>query len=224
MGVREHACFPGKILTFFHSLQRYFTYFRTRFDEKLQPQKAIFMSPNVVRSKKNIFSCKTLYTNTTAQYNTHEYNRKIAPCLCFWRVNYIVIKNWTLNFDCCCAHNSSSNVLSTTTGIFYCKLLHLLFGVLRILGTLMEWNRRQSHDCSELFWLHQFSSRGRQNRTRHTAHFHVIGNGSDRLCSRSNAHCIECYFEVLTYRITWTYFYYMLFERQGLAKALQKHT
>jgi hypothetical protein len=34
-----------------------------------------------------------------------------------------------------------------------CKLLHLLFGVLRIFGTLMEWNRRESHDCSELFWL-----------------------------------------------------------------------
>jgi hypothetical protein len=31
------------------------------------------------------------------------------------------------------------------------RLLHLLFGVLRIFGTLMEWNRRESHDCSELF-------------------------------------------------------------------------
>jgi hypothetical protein len=28
---------------------------------------------------------------------------------------------------------------------------HLQFGVLRIFGTLMEWNRRQSHDCSGLF-------------------------------------------------------------------------
>jgi hypothetical protein len=44
------------------------------------------------------------------------------------------------------------------------KLLHLLFEVLRIFGTLMEWNRRQSHDCSELFWLPRFSSRGSQNR------------------------------------------------------------
>jgi hypothetical protein len=31
------------------------------------------------------------------------------------------------------------------------KLLHLLFGVLRISGTLMEWNRRNSQDCPELF-------------------------------------------------------------------------
>ena len=35
------------------------------------------------------------------------------------------------------------------------RLLHLLFGVLWIFGTLMEWNRTRSHDCSELFWLHQ---------------------------------------------------------------------
>jgi hypothetical protein len=39
--------------------------------------------------------------------------------------------------------------------------MHLLFGVLRIFGTLMAWNRRQSHDCSELFWLPRFPSRGR---------------------------------------------------------------
>ena len=31
-------------------------------------------------------------------------------------------------------------------------LLHLLFGVLRIFRTLMEWNRTISHDCTELFW------------------------------------------------------------------------
>jgi hypothetical protein len=30
--------------------------------------------------------------------------------------------------------------------------------------TLIEWNRRQSHDCSELFWLPRCSSRGSQNR------------------------------------------------------------
>jgi hypothetical protein len=38
------------------------------------------------------------------------------------------------------------------------KLLHLLF------GTLMEWNRREAHDCSELFWQPRFLSRGSQNR------------------------------------------------------------
>jgi hypothetical protein len=41
---------------FLDSLERYFTYFRTRFEEKLQPQKGIFKSPNVVRSKK--YLCK----------------------------------------------------------------------------------------------------------------------------------------------------------------------
>ena len=51
----------------------------------------------------------------------------------------------------------------------------------------MEWNRTQSHDCSELFWLPQ----------RDTAHFHLIGNEDNRFCV-SNAHCIECYFEGLT--------------------------
>jgi hypothetical protein len=60
--------FPRENFEFFYPLQRYFTYFRTRFEEKLQPQKAIFMSLNVVRSKKNIFvkHC-TVHTNTTAK-------------------------------------------------------------------------------------------------------------------------------------------------------------
>jgi hypothetical protein len=140
MGVREHACFTGKILTFFHSLQRYFTYFRTRFEEKLQPQKAIFMSPNVVRSKKNIFSCKTLYC-------THEYNRKIAPCLCFWRVNYIVIKNWTLT--AAVRVNSSSNVLSTTTGIF---LLQVAPFTVRSTPDFRNTNGTEQKTVTWLFW------------------------------------------------------------------------
>jgi hypothetical protein len=29
------------------------------------------------------------------------------------------------------------------------RLLHLLFGVLRIFGTLIESNRKRSHDCSD---------------------------------------------------------------------------
>jgi hypothetical protein len=37
---------------FLDSVERYFMYFRTRFGEKLQPQKGIFKSPNVVRSRK----------------------------------------------------------------------------------------------------------------------------------------------------------------------------
>jgi hypothetical protein len=30
------------------------------------------------------------------------------------------------------------------------RLLNLVFGILRIVGTVMEWNRTRSHDCSEL--------------------------------------------------------------------------
>ena len=37
---------------FLDSVERYFTYFRTRFGEKLQPREGIFKSPNVVRSRK----------------------------------------------------------------------------------------------------------------------------------------------------------------------------
>ena len=58
-----------KNFEFLDSLERYFTYFRTRFEEKLQPQKGIFKSPNVVRSKK--YLCKTLYC-------IRKYNSKIA--------------------------------------------------------------------------------------------------------------------------------------------------
>ena len=44
---------------FLDLLELYFTYFWTRFEEKLQPQKNIIKSPNVVTSKK--YFCKTLY-------------------------------------------------------------------------------------------------------------------------------------------------------------------
>jgi hypothetical protein len=36
---------------FLDALERYFTYISTSFKEKLQPQKGILKSPNVVRSK-----------------------------------------------------------------------------------------------------------------------------------------------------------------------------
>jgi hypothetical protein len=48
-------------LEFLDSLKRYFTYFRTRFEEKLQPQKAFLsrlMFSNVGRSKE--YSYQTL--------------------------------------------------------------------------------------------------------------------------------------------------------------------
>jgi hypothetical protein len=80
----------------------------------------------------------------------------------------------------------------------------------RIFGTQMEWNGRQSHDCSELFWLPRFSSWGSQNRTEQnrteqnrTEQNRTEQNRTeqntwgDGLCV-SNAHCIECYFEGLT--------------------------
>jgi hypothetical protein len=60
---------------FLDSLERYFTYFKTRFEEKLQPPKGIFKSPEVVRSKKYLF--KTLSTCKL------KYNSKIARCLRF---------------------------------------------------------------------------------------------------------------------------------------------
>jgi hypothetical protein len=50
---------------FLDSLERYFTYFRTRVKEKLQPQKGIFKSPNVVRSKNIFVTHCTVHTNTT---------------------------------------------------------------------------------------------------------------------------------------------------------------
>ena len=40
---------------FLDSVERYFTYFRTRFGEKLQPQKGIFKSPNVRLDRENIY-------------------------------------------------------------------------------------------------------------------------------------------------------------------------
>jgi hypothetical protein len=58
----------------------------------------------------------------------------------------------------------------------------------------MEWNRRQSHDCSDYhIELPRFSSRASQNKTRDTTHVHVIRNGGDRCFVRSNEHCIECH-------------------------------
>jgi hypothetical protein len=73
------------------------------------------------------------------------------------------------------------------------KRFHLIFGELRIFLTLMEWNRRQSHDCSYYhIGLPRFSSVASQNKTRNTAHVHVIRNGGIN-CVRSSAHCIECH-------------------------------
>jgi hypothetical protein len=86
------------------------------------------------------------------------------------------------------------NLILAWLGTPSSKLLHLIFGELRIFLTLMEWNRRQSHDCSDYhIGLPLFSSRASQNKTRDTAHVHVIRNGGDGCCVRSNAHCIECH-------------------------------
>jgi hypothetical protein len=96
---QKHA--PPQKFEFLYSLERYFTYFRMRFEDKLQQEKAIFKSPNVVKSKK--YLCK---------YCTHKYNySKIGRCLRFWSANYIVIKrmklswlpylNFEVSHDCC---------------------------------------------------------------------------------------------------------------------------
>jgi hypothetical protein len=66
-----------------------FTYFRTRFEEKLQPQNA-FLSRLMLLDRKNIFVSKTLYC-------TYKYNNKITRCLRFWSGNYIVMKR--MNFE-----------------------------------------------------------------------------------------------------------------------------
>jgi hypothetical protein len=82
-----------------------------------------------------------------------------------------------------------------------------------------EWNRRQSHDCSELFWLPRFLSRGSQSR-------HVIllfsrdCKWGDRFCV-SNAQRIERYFEGLT--AIYRHILIMLFERRGWAKSTSEN-
>jgi hypothetical protein len=52
---------------FLDSLERYFTYCRTRFEEKVQPQKGSFKSPDVVRSKNIYVKHCTVHANTTAK-------------------------------------------------------------------------------------------------------------------------------------------------------------
>jgi hypothetical protein len=104
-------------------------------------------------------------------------------------------------------------------GGFTSKLLHLLFGVLWIFGTLMEWNRRESHDCSELFRLPRFSSRSSQNR-------HVTLPIFTWLEMEATYLCIQCtlyralFWRVNRYISTYTY---MLFERKGWAKSTSKN-
>ena len=48
-----------KKFEFLDSLERYFTYFRTRFEEKVLSQKAVFKLGDFVRSKR--YFCKTSY-------------------------------------------------------------------------------------------------------------------------------------------------------------------
>ena len=86
------------------------------------------------------------------------------------------------------------NLILALLGISSNKRVHLIFEELRIFVTLMEWNWKQSHDFSDYhIGIARFSSRASQNKTRDTAYIHVIRNGGDRCCVRSNAHCIECH-------------------------------
>ena len=63
------------------------------------------------------------------------------------RVAVAIIHNTSASLYCLSV--SEYNAINQLINAKYYKLLHLLFGVLRIFGTLMEWNRRQSHDCSD---------------------------------------------------------------------------
>ena len=58
---------PGEIFEFIDSLERYFTYFRTRFEEKLQPQKGIFKSPIMLNRKIICVKRCNVDANTTAK-------------------------------------------------------------------------------------------------------------------------------------------------------------
>jgi hypothetical protein len=95
----------------------------------------------------------------------------------------------------------------------------------RIFGTQMEWNGRQSHDCSELFWLPRFSSWGSQNRTEQnrTEQNRTEQNRTEQNRTEQNRTehvrrrivCVQCTLHrVLFWRINrYIYTYSMLFER-----------
>jgi hypothetical protein len=105
------------------------------------------------------------------------------------------------------------------------KLLYLLFEVLQIIGTLMEWNRIESHDCSELFWLLQFSSRGSQNRHLTLPIFTWLEMRRHILCIQCTLHWV-LFWRVNRYISTYTY-YMVVNARVGQnqrVKTLQKHT
>jgi hypothetical protein len=48
-----------------------------------------------------------------------------------------------------CDKCSKNDVTLIPQNVDFTSLLHLLFGVLRIFGTLIKSNRKRSHDCSD---------------------------------------------------------------------------
>jgi hypothetical protein len=63
----SEGMFPRKNLEFLVSLERYFVYFRKRFEEKLQPKKP-FLSRLMLLDRENIFVKRcTVHANTTAK-------------------------------------------------------------------------------------------------------------------------------------------------------------
>ena len=98
-----------------------------------------------------------------------------------------------------------------------CKLLHLLFGVLQIFGTLMEWNRRESHDCSDYPDFRVGAAR--------TDTWHCLFSCDWKW--RRHILCIQyTLYKALFWRVNRyisTYTYYMPFESQGWAKSTSKN-
>jgi hypothetical protein len=99
-------------------------------------------------------------------------------------------------------------------------LLHLLFGVLWIFGTVMEWNRRESHsilNCSDYLDFRVGAAR--------TDTWHCPFSRDWKW--RRHILCIQCtLYRALFWRVNCyisTYTYYMLFERQGWAKSTSKN-
>jgi hypothetical protein len=82
------------------------------------------------------------------------------------------------------------------------------------------WNRRESHDCSELFWLPRFSSRGSQIRHVTLPIFTRLEMEATYFVSGQCTLYSALFCRVNRYISTYTY--YMLFERQCWAKSTSK--
>jgi hypothetical protein len=85
---------------------------------------------------------RSRYANI-AMFITYQHNQFLKK--------WIMINIW-IRIEYSAMQNLSPLGFSWKQVLLLRKLLHLLFGVLRIFGTVMEWNRRESHDCSSQVW------------------------------------------------------------------------